>query len=132
MHLMHAIRRPTGIVPWLASVVLVSLAAAPAALATPRPRPSPGWNKHPPVPASPSPALRFPPGWNKHPPLPAHAHPLPAGGTPGWQLTLMAVTVILPAATAVAIGHLSPARTAARAAPARATDGLARPHAARP
>jgi len=126
---MHAIRRPTGIVPWLASVVLVSLAAAPAALATPRPRPSPGWNKHPPVPASPSPALRFPPGWNKHPPLPAHAHPLPAGGTPGWQLTLMAVTVILLAATSVAIGHLSPARTAAGARPRRSSEDRIRRHA---
>jgi hypothetical protein len=55
MNLIHAIRRPAGIALWLASVVLASLsAAAPAALATPRPRP-PGWNKHPPVPASPRP-----------------------------------------------------------------------------
>jgi hypothetical protein len=90
----------------------LAFAAAPAALASPRPRPS-GWNKHPPVPASPQPALRFPPGWSKHPPLPAHLHPLATGGTPGWQLTLMAVTIVLLAATTVAIGHPGPGRTAA-------------------
>ena len=90
----------------------LAFAAAPAALASPRPRPS-GWNKHPPVPASPQPALRFPPGWSKHPPLPAHLHPLATGGTPGWQLTLMAVTVVLLAATLVAIAYPGPGRTAA-------------------
>src|SRR5215471_11352432 len=52
MHPTRASRRPAWIVPWLGSVVLVSLAAA---LAAPRPRP-PGWNKHPPVPASARPA----------------------------------------------------------------------------
>jgi hypothetical protein len=46
MNLIHAIRRPAGILLWLATVALASLTAtAPAALATPRPRPS-GWNKH--------------------------------------------------------------------------------------
>jgi hypothetical protein len=59
------------------------------------------------------PADRFPPGWNKHPPLPAHIHPLATGGIPGWQLTLMAVTVVLLAATSVAIGYPGPGRTAA-------------------
>ena len=115
MNLIHAVRRPAGIGFWLASVVLASLsAAAPAALATPRPRP-PGWNKHPPVPVGTRPVLRFPPGWNKHPPLPAHVHPLATGGIPGWQLTLMAVTVILFAATSVAICYPGPGRTAAGA-----------------
>jgi hypothetical protein len=113
MNLIHAIRRPAGIALWLATVVLTSLtAAAPAALATPWPRP-PGWNKHPPVPASTRPVLRFPPGWNKHPPLPAHLHPLATAGIPGWQLTLMAITVILLAATSIAIGYPGPGRTAA-------------------
>jgi len=107
MHPIRASRRPAWIVPWLGSVVLVSLAAA---LAASRPRP-PGWNKHPPVPASARPALRFPPGWNKHPPLPAHAHTLATSGFPGWQLTLMAATVAM-LATAAAIGYLGPGCTA--------------------
>ena len=67
-------------------------AAAPARAATPRPRP---------------------PGWNKLPPLPAHVHPLAATAIPGWQLTLMAVTVVLLAATLVAIAYPGPGRTAA-------------------
>lgn len=82
MNLICAIRRPAGILLWLATVVLASLsAAAPALAATPRPWP-PGWNKHPPVPGSPRPVLRFPPGWNKHPPLPAHVHRLAAAQSP--------------------------------------------------
>jgi hypothetical protein len=65
MNLIHAIRRPAGILLWLALVVLASLTAAmPAALAAPRPRP---------------------PGWNKHPP-PADPYPLATSGIPGWQL----------------------------------------------
>lgn len=93
MNLIHAIRRPAGILLWLATVVLASLTAAmPAALATPRPRP---------------------PGWNKHPPLPAHVHPLATGAIPGWQLALIAVTVVLLAATLVAIAYPGPGRTAA-------------------
>jgi hypothetical protein len=112
MNPIHAIRRPAGVLLWLAGVVLASLAAAaPAALATLRPRP-PGWNKHPPVPASPQPALRFPPGWNKHPPLPAHIVPL-SSGIPGWQLTLIAVTAVLLATASVAVDYLGPGRTAA-------------------
>jgi uncharacterized repeat protein (TIGR01451 family) len=98
MNLIHAIRGPAGILLWLASVVLASLTVAmPAALAAPRPRP---------------------PGWNKHPPLPAHIHPLATGGIPGWQLTLMAVTVVLLAATLVAIVYPGPGRAAASAASA--------------
>jgi hypothetical protein len=58
MNLIHAIRRPAGILLWLASVVLASLTAAtPAALAALRP-PPPGRNKHPPLPAPPT---RWPP-----------------------------------------------------------------------
>jgi hypothetical protein len=107
MNSIRAIRRPAGILLWLASVVLASLAAAPAALATPSPRP-PGWNKHPPVPASPQPVFRFPPGWNKHPPVPTHLHPLATGAIPGWQLTLMAVTVVLLATASAVAGYLGP------------------------
>ena len=86
--------------------------AAPALAATPRPRP-PDWNKLPPLPAGPHPALRFPSGWNKHLPLPAHVHPLATTAIPGWQLILMAVTVVLLAATLVAIAYPGPGRTAA-------------------
>jgi len=55
----------------------------------------------------------LPPGWNKHSPLPAHVHPLATVGISGRQLTLMAVTVVLLAATLIAISHLGPGRTAA-------------------
>jgi hypothetical protein len=109
MNLIHAVRRPADIALWLAAIVLASLTAAePAALATPQPRP-PGWNKHPLLPASSRPDLRFPVGW-KHPPLPAHVHPLATGGTPGWQLTLMAVTILLVVAALIAIGYPGPRR----------------------
>jgi len=54
-----------------------------------------------------------PPGWNTHPPMPAHVHLLAAGGIPGWQQTLMAVTVVLLVATLVAIGYPGPGRPAA-------------------
>jgi hypothetical protein len=90
MNLIHAIRRPAGILLWLASIVLASLTAAmPAALAASRP-PPPGWNKHPPP-----------------------AHPSATGVIPGWQLTLMAVTIVLLAAVVVAIAYPGPGRPAA-------------------
>jgi hypothetical protein len=93
MNLIHAIRRPAGILLWLASVVLASLTAAmPAALAAPRPRS---------------------PGWNKHPPLPAHLHPSATSGIPGWQQALMTVTVVLLAAVLVTIAYPGPGRPAA-------------------
>jgi hypothetical protein len=102
MNLIHATRRPAGILLWLASVVLASLTTAmPAALAAPRPRPS---------------------GWNKHPPLPADAHPPATGGIPGWQLTLMAVTIVLLAAVVVAIAYPGPGRPAAAERTHRPTD----------
>jgi hypothetical protein len=93
MNLIHAIRRPAGVVLWLACVVLASLPAAmPAALAAPRPGP---------------------PGPNKHPPLPAHLHRLATGGIPGWQQALMTVTVVLLAAVLVTFAYPGPGRPAA-------------------
>lgn len=113
MNLIHAIRRPAGLLLCLAAAALASLtAAAPAALATLRPRPS-GRNNHPPNPARPRLALRFQPSWTKHPPLPAHVHPLATSAIPGWQLSLMAVTIVLLAATLVTIAYPGPGRTAA-------------------
>jgi len=55
----------------------------------------------------------LPLGWNKHPRVPGHVHPSTTAGTPGWQLTLMAVTVILLAAASIAIGYPGPGRPAA-------------------
>ena len=57
----------------------------------------------------------LPPGWNKHPrlPDPARVHAALAGGIPGWQLTLMAVTIVLLVATLVAIAYPGPGRTQA-------------------
>jgi hypothetical protein len=107
MNLIRAIRRPAGILLWLATVALASLTAAPAALAAPRPRPS---------------------GWNKHPPPPAHVHPL-ATAIPGWQLTLMAVTIVLLAAVVVAIAYPGPGRTAARERTHRLSEDRIRCHA---
>jgi hypothetical protein len=45
--------------------------------------------------------------------LPAHAHPLAPGAIPAWQLTLMAVTVVLLVAVLVAICYPGPERTVA-------------------
>jgi hypothetical protein len=98
----HTLRHLTRAIAAALAAGLVC-AAAPAALATPRPQP-PGWNKHPPLPASTQPALWLRPGWNKHPPLPAHTHSLAAAGLPGWQLTLLAVLAAL-LATALAVTH---------------------------
>ena len=93
MNPIRAIRRLTGILAGQATVVLASFTTAPAALAAPRPRP-PGWDKHP-------------------PPDPARVHAVLAHGIPGWQLTLMAVTVVLLAATLVAIVYPGPGRAVA-------------------
>jgi hypothetical protein len=101
----------------LAGLAIAFAATAPAALAIPRPLP-PGWNKHPPLPAGPQPAVRFPPGWNKHPPLPAHAHALAAAGMPVWQVTLIAAAALLTAALAVTGYRILAARR-------RATPGAA-------
>jgi hypothetical protein len=101
MNVIRAIRRAARVLAVLASAVLAALAAAPAALATRRPRL---------------------PGWNTHPPPPAHVYPLATGGIPGWQLTLMAVTVVLLVATLVAIGYPGPGRPAAGAPTHRLSD----------
>ena len=89
----------------------------------------------------------LPPGWNKHPPLPhpAQVHHALAGGMPGWQLTLMAVTIVLLVATVVAIAYPGPGRKPAdertrrlsddhirrRAEPQRQPAALAQPAQAR-
>jgi ABC-type phosphate transport system permease subunit len=109
-----AIRRLACI---LAGLAVAFAATAPAALATPRPTP-PGWNKHPPLPASTHPAVQYPPGWNKHPPLPAHVHTLATGGMPGWQITLIAAATVLAAAVVVLAARARAARRRAAASPA--------------
>ena len=118
---MNPIRALGGLARILATLAAAALAFAagvPAALAAPRPQP-PGWNKHPPLPTRPQPALRFPPGWNKHPPLSAHPHALAAGGLPGWQITLItAAAVLLVTALAAAAYRLWAARRRAAASPA--------------
>ncbi len=88
----------------LAGAVLTFAAAVPAALAST----SPGRAR---VLSGADPPR--PPGWNKHPQLPdpARVHAALAGGIPGWQLTLMAVTIVLLVATLVAIAYPGPGRT---------------------
>jgi hypothetical protein len=106
MNRCHARGHLAVIAAGLAGAVLACAAAMPAALAST----SPGrarllsWADPP-----------LPPGWNKHPPLPdpARVHAALAGGIPGWQLTLMAVTIVLLVATVVAIAYPGPGRTPA-------------------
>jgi hypothetical protein len=82
----------------------LTFAAVPAALAATSPRRARllSWADPP-----------LPPGWNKHPrlPDPARVHAALAGGIPGWQLALMAVTIVLLVATLVAIANPGPGRT---------------------
>jgi hypothetical protein len=95
--------------------VLVFAATVPAALASA----SPGrarvlsWADPP-----------LPPGWAKHPPLPdpARVHAALVGGIPGWQQTLMAVTIVLLVATVVAIAYPGPGRTPAQVRTHRLND----------
>src|SRR5690348_15726286 len=89
---------------------LLIASAAPAVLWADRPLPR-GWNKYLPLPAVLRPALRLPPGWNKHPPPASHVHTPATGSMPGWQLALMAATVMLLVVTSVAIGYPGPDRT---------------------
>jgi hypothetical protein len=101
----HALGHLAVIVAGLAGAA-VAFAAAPAALASASPRRARllSWADPP-----------LPPGWNKHPrlPDPARVHAALGGGIPGWQLTLMAVTIVLPVATLVAIANPGPGRTPA-------------------
>ena len=127
---MNPIRAAGSLACILAGLAVAFTAAVPAALAPTSPGRTwplswadpplpPGWNKHPPLPASPQPPLRFPPGWNKHPPLPAHAHPLATGALAGWQITLItAAAVLLVTALAAAAYRLWAARRRAAASPA--------------
>ena len=100
----HALGHVAGILAGLAGAVLAFAAAVPTALADTSPRHARllSWADPP-----------LPPGWNKHPrpPDPARVHAALAGGLPGWQLTLMAVTIVLLAATLVAIAYPGPGRT---------------------
>jgi hypothetical protein len=105
MNRCHALGHLALIVAGLAGAA-VAFAAVPAALASASPRRARllSWADPP-----------LPPGWNKHPrlPDPARVHAALAGGIPGWQLTLMAVTIVLLVATLVAIANPGPGRTPA-------------------
>jgi len=105
MNCCHALGRLAVIVAGLAGAV-VACAAAPAALASASPRPARPLTWADPL---------LPPGWNKHPrlPDPARVHTALAHGIPGWQLTLMAITILLLVATLVAIAYPGPGRTRA-------------------
>ena len=104
MNRCHALGHLAVIMAGLAGAV-VAFAAVPAlASASPRPARLLSWADPPP-----------PPSWNKHPrlPGPAPVHTALAGAIPGWQLTLMAVTIVLLVATLVAIANPGPGRTPA-------------------
>ena len=114
MNRCHARRRLAVIAAGLAGAV-VAFTAGPAALAAASPRRARllSWADPP-----------LPPGWNKHPrlPDPARVHTALAGGIPGWQLTLMALTFVLLAATLVAIAYPGPGRTPVDERPHRLSD----------
>jgi hypothetical protein len=102
MHPIHAVRRPAGILAWLASIPLTSITVAPAALAST----SPGqarllsWADPP-----------LPPGWHKHRLLPAHVQALATGGVPSWLAILIAATAaLLASALAVNASRMRRAR----------------------
>ena len=99
MNRWHALGRLAVIVAGLAGAV-VAFTTVPAS-ASPRRARLLSWADPP-----------LPPGWNKHPrlPDPARVHAALAGGIPGWQLILMAVTIVLVVATLVAIAYPGPGR----------------------
>ena len=105
MNRCHALGHLAVVVAGLAGAV-VAFAAAPAALASASPRPARPLTWADPL---------LPPGWNKHPrlPDPARVHTALAHGIPGWQLALMAVTIVLLVATLVAIANPGPGRSRA-------------------
>jgi len=115
MNRCHALGHFAVILAGLAGAVLVFAAAVPAALASASYRRARllSWADPP-----------LPPGWNKHPrlPDPARVHAALAGGMPGWQLSLMAVTIVLFAATSVAIAYPGPGRTPAEERTQRLSD----------
>lgn len=101
MNRCHALGHLAVIVAGLAGAVMAFAAVPALASASPRPAQLLSWA---------DPPLR--PGWNKRPrlPDPARVHGALAGGIPGWQLTLMAVTIVLLVATVVAIAYPGPGR----------------------
>jgi len=121
MNRCHALGPLAVIVAGLAGAVM-AFAAAPATLASASPRRARllSWADPP-----------LPPGWNKHPrlPDPVRVHTALAGGIPGWQLTLMAVTIVLLVATLVAIANPGPGRTPADERTHRLSDDHIRSHA---
>jgi hypothetical protein len=103
----HAIGRLAVLVTGLAAVLSSLCGCAVFAAAAKVPAPLGGDpHRHPSLASR----LPRPRGWNKHPPLPdpARVHAALAGTIPGWQLTLMAVTIVLLAATVVAIVYPGP------------------------
>jgi hypothetical protein len=78
MNPIRHIRRVAGALAGLAGALLALAATVPAAFASGRP---------------------LPPGINKHPPLPVQVHTVVVGGTPGWQIALIAAGAALLAAT---------------------------------
>jgi hypothetical protein len=111
----HGLGHLAVIVAGLAGAVL-AFADVPAALASTSPRRARllSWADPP-----------LSPGWNKHPPLPdpARVHAALAHGIPGWQLTLMAVTIVLLVATLVGIANPGPGRMATDERTHRSNDG---------
>jgi hypothetical protein len=104
MYPIRTIRRLAAALAGLTGALLAFAAAAPAAFAMRVPPPGGSATIAPPP---------KPPGWNKHPPLPGpvHVHAALAGGTPGWQIILIAVGAALLAATlAVLAGRMRAAR----------------------
>jgi hypothetical protein len=102
------IRRVAGVLAGVACAWLGLAAAAPAAFAVRYPPPGrPAVITAPPE----------PPGWNKHPPLPpghihqpvhlapvrVPVHTVLIGGTPGWQIAVIAIGAALFAATAAVL-----------------------------
>jgi len=104
------IRRLIATLAGLACAWLGLAAAAPAAFAGRVP---------PPGGQAATTAPTWPPGWNKHPPLPpghthqpvhltpvrVPVHTVVVGGTPGWQIALIAVGAALFAATAAVLAY---------------------------
>jgi hypothetical protein len=104
MNRLHAIGRLAGLATGLAAVLPVLCGCAVFVASARVPVPLGGHpHRHPSL-------LPRAPGWNKHPTLPdpARVHAALAGTIPGWQLTLMAVTIVLLAATVVAIVYPGP------------------------